>query len=43
MGQAYNSDERKYIKAIDDYTSKRITYSQFLDKTIPLKNVSRRR
>ena len=41
MGQAYNSDERKYIKAIDDYTSKRITYSQFLDKTIPLKNVSR--
>ena len=42
MGQAYNSDERKYIKAIDDYTSKRITYSQFLDKTIPLKNVSRR-
>ena len=42
MGQAYNSDERKYIKAIGDYTSKKITYSQFLDKTMPLKNVSRR-
>tara|TARA_B100001939_G_C16882700_1_gene591689 strand:- start:614 stop:916 length:303 start_codon:yes stop_codon:yes gene_type:complete len=40
--QAYTGDERKYIKAIDDYTSKKITYSQFLDRTIPLKDVSRR-
>ena len=39
--QAYTGDERKYIKAIDDYTSKKITYSQFLDRTIPLKDVGR--
>tara|TARA_B100000927_G_C16395905_1_gene441299 strand:+ start:623 stop:925 length:303 start_codon:yes stop_codon:yes gene_type:complete len=40
--QAYTGDERKYIKAIDDYTTKKISYSQFLDRTIPLKDVSRR-
>jgi len=40
--QAYTGDERKYIKAIDDFTSKKISYSQFLDRTIPLKDVSRR-
>ena len=40
--QAYTGDERKYIKAIDDFTTKKISYSQFLDRTIPLKDVSRR-
>ena len=34
--QAYTGDERKYIKAIDDFTTKKISYSQFLDRTIPL-------
>jgi hypothetical protein len=39
---AFTSDEIKYMKAISDYRSKKISYSTFLDRTIPLKDVSRR-
>jgi|TARA_R100001460_G_scaffold61808_2_gene101961 hypothetical protein len=39
---AFTSDEIKYMNAISDYRSKKISYSTFLDRTIPLKDVSRR-
>ena len=33
---AFTSDERKYIKAIGDYRSKKIDYSKFIKTTLPL-------
>ena len=42
MGQAFTPDERKYIQAIGDYKSKKISYSKFLDITLPLRDVSQR-
>ena len=38
----FTSDEIKYMNAISDYRSKKISYSKFLDRTIQLKDVSRR-
>ena len=33
---AFTPDERKYIKAIGDYRSKKIDYSKFIKTTLPL-------
>ena len=36
---AFSSDELKYMKAIADYRAKKISYSDFIDITLPLRNV----
>tara|TARA_R100001460_G_scaffold53866_1_gene93054 strand:- start:732 stop:974 length:243 start_codon:yes stop_codon:yes gene_type:complete len=38
---AFSSDEIKYMKAIADYRAKKISYSDFLDQTIKLRDVRR--
>ena len=38
---AFSSDELKYMKAIADYRAKKISYSEFLDKTIKLRDIRR--
>ena len=38
---AFSSDELKYMKAIADYRAKKISYSDFLDKTIKLRDIRR--
>ena len=38
---AFSSDELKYMKAIADYRSKKISYSDFIDITLPLRNIRR--
>ena len=37
----FTSDEIKYMKAISDYRAKKISYSDFLDQTIKLRNIRR--
>lgn len=38
---AFSSDEIKYMKAIADYRAKKISYSDFLDQTIKLRDIRR--
>ena len=38
---AFTSDEIKYMKAIADYRAKKISYSDFIDITLPLRNIRR--
>ena len=38
---AFSSDELKYMKAIADYRAKKISYSDFLDITLKLRDIRR--